>query len=309
MAGLKELRTRIETIKSTQKITSAMKMVAVSRLRRVQNMLDKNEEYSENLRISALRVLAELQNEEPTEQASFVLPELLVTKAQPENYLMLVFSSDRGLCGSFNGNLTKKAAQRIRQLQKSGKNVQVICIGKKSYQGLKKQFADDNLKINLGDVLFKDASYAVTAEKISAYVLNKFKEGDFDACEAVYAHFATVLSRDFVCEQICPLDLNPDHLSKEQLKKINQAKNAFYEYLPDKTTILNNTLPLLFNNNIFKIIINSAVAEHSSRMTAMDNATRNATKIIGDLTLKYNSLRQSAITTELIEIIAGAEAI
>jgi F-type H+-transporting ATPase subunit gamma len=128
-------------------------------------------------------------------------------------------------------------------------------------------------------------------------------------CEFVFARFNSAISRNFVCEQVCPMDLNADHLSDEELQFINRSGQAFYEYLPDKLTVLENILPILFDDNIFKIIVNSAASEHGARMTSMDSATRNAVNMISELTLKYNSLRQSAITTELIEIIAGAEAI
>ena len=151
MAGLKELRTRIEAIKSTQKITSAMKMVAASRLRRVQNLVDKNQGYSENLRLSALRVLMEIKQEEREKNIRYALPSLLQNKLKPQNYLLLVFSSDRGLCGAYNGNIIKKAANRIRDLQTKGKSVSIVCFGKKAFDGLKRLFADDNLSISLNE--------------------------------------------------------------------------------------------------------------------------------------------------------------
>lgn len=309
MAGLKELRTRIETIKSTQKITSAMKMVAASRLRRVQNLVDKNQGYSENLRQSALRVLMEIRQEEKEKNIHYILPELLAQRASAQNYLLLVFSSDRGLCGAFNGNIIKRASARIKELQRAGKNIQVRCFGKKAYDGLKRIFSEDNLSVSTDEHFLEDASYPTAAKKISDYILQNFAEKNFDICEAVYARFSSAISRDFVCEQLCPMNLNTQHLSDEQLQKINRVGQAFYEYLPDKLSVLSNILPILFNDNIFKVIVNSAASEHGARMSSMDNATRNAKKMISELTLRYNSLRQSAITTELIEIIAGAEAI
>lgn len=309
MAGLKELRTRIEAIKSTQKITSAMKMVAASRLRRVQILVDKNFGYSENLRKSALRVMAEIENEEKTKGTIYVRPLLLQKKSKPQKYKLCVISSDRGLCGAYNSNIAKRATQRIKELLKSNKEVSVACIGKKAYDNLRRCFAGTNVTVSRVDGKYNNMSYSDMAHKLSDTILKQFTANEFDICEFVYADFKTAISRTFECEQVCPLELNTEHLNDEQLQLVNRSGNAFYEYLPDKLTVLTDILPILFNDNLFKIVVNAAASEHSARMTSMDNATRNAKKMISELTLKYNSLRQSAITTELIEIIAGAEAI
>ena len=309
MAGLKELRTRIEAIKSTQKITSAMKMVAASRLRRVQILVDKNFGYSENLRKSALRVMMEIENEEKTKGVQFIRPLLLQQKKNPIKYTLCVISSDRGLCGAYNSNIAKRAAQRIKELQKAGKEITVACVGKKAYDVLHRYFAGSDVVLNRVDNKYAGLSYAEVAHKLADTILKQFVAGEFDICEFVYADFKTAISRTYECEQVCPLELNTEHLDDEQLQLINRSGNAFYEYLPDKLTLLTEILPILFNDNLFKIVVNSAASEHSARMTSMDSATRNAKKMISELTLKYNSLRQSAITTELIEIIAGAEAI
>ena len=309
MAGLKELRTRIEAIKSTQKITSAMKMVAASRLRRVQILVDKNQGYSENLRRSALRVKTEIEAEEKAKNVRFIKPILLQEKANPQKYALYVLSSDRGLCGAYNSNAAKCAVQRIRQLQHDDKTIKVICLGKKAYDVLRRTFRDSSIEIERLEMDAHNISYPKAAAKLANEVLNDFKDGKFDVCEFVYARFVSAISRNFVCEQVCPLDLNTEHLSDDKLSVINRAGDAFYEYLPDKLTLLTNILPILFNDNVFKIMVNAAASEHGARMSSMDSATRNAKKMISELTLKYNSLRQSAITTELIEIIAGAEAI
>ena len=309
MAGLKELRTRIEAIKSTQKITSAMKMVAASRLRRVQILVDKNQGYSENLRRSALRVKTEIEAEEKAKNIRFIRPILLQEKANPQKYTLCVLSSDRGLCGAYNSNAAKRAAQRIRELLKTGKTVKVVCLGKKAYDILRRTFRNDAVEIERMVMDAHNISYPIAAAKLADRVLNGFKAGKFDVCEFVYAQFVSAISRNFVCEQVCPLDLNTEKLDSEALGKINRSGDALYEYLPDKLTLLTNILPILFNDNVFKIMVNAAASEHGARMSSMDSATRNAKKMISELTLKYNSLRQSAITTELIEIIAGAEAI
>ncbi len=309
MAGLKELRTRIEAIKSTQKITSAMKMVAASRLRRVQILVDKNQGYSENLRRSALRVKTEIEAEELAKGVTFVRPTLLQEKKNPQKYTLCVLSSDRGLCGAYNSNVAKCATLRIKELLKQNKTVKVVCIGKKAFDTLRRNFRNQPVEIERREIDAHNMTYPKAAARVADWVLKAFVAHNFDVCEFVYARFASAISRSFVCQQVCPLDLNSEHLSAEQLQQVNRAGDALYEYLPDKLTLLDNILPILFNDNIFKIIVNAAASEHGARMTSMDSATRNAKKMISELTLKYNSLRQSAITTELIEIIAGAEAI
>ena len=309
MAGLKELRTRIDAIKSTQKITAAMKMIAASRLRRVQILVDKNQGYSENLRRSALRVITEIENEEKAKGIRYVRPLMLRAAKNPQNYKLVILSSDRGLCGAYNSNVAKKATQRIRELLKKGKKVSAVCIGKKAYDILRRTFAADEISLMLATEKLKSMKYPEQTKFVVSEILKQFQNKEFDVCEFVFARFASALSRSFVCEQVCPMDLNADHLSDEEIRLINRSGQAFYEYLPDKLTVLENILPILFDDNIFKIIVNSAASEHGARMTSMDNATRNAKNMISELTLKYNSLRQSAITTELIEIIAGAEAI
>lgn len=309
MAGLKELRTRIEAIRSTQKITSAMKMVAASRLRRVQILVDKNQGYSENLRHSALRVKTEIEAEEKAKNIRFIRPILLQEKANPQKYTLCVLSSDRGLCGAYNSNAAKRATQRIKELQQANKTIKVVCLGKKAYDILRRTFRNSNVEIERFVMDSHNVSYPKAAAKLADRILTGFKEGKFDVCEFVYARFVSAISRNFVCEQVCPLDLNTEKLSNEALENINRAGDALYEYIPDELTLLTNILPILFNDNVFKIMVNAAASEHGARMSSMDSATRNAKKMISELTLKYNSLRQSAITTELIEIIAGAEAI
>ena len=304
MAGLKELRTRIEAIKSTQKITAAMKMVAASRLRRVQILVDKNQGYADNLRKSAKRVLFDINEEEKEKGISYIRPTLVQTAKNPKNYVLVVMSSDRGLCGSYNTNAAKKAISRINELRTNGKNVKVVCWGRKAYDILRHTY--DDIEFVVFETPDKSVSYPKEAQKVAQTLLDAFLAKEFDICEFVYADFITVVNRNFVCEQVCPINLDSDFSDDE---KLNMSGDAFYEYMPDKLTILEKILPIIFIDNIFRILVNSAASEHSARMTSMDNATRNAKDMISELTLKYNSLRQSAITTELIEIIAGAEAV
>ena len=304
MAGLKELRTRIEAIKSTQKITSAMKMVAASRLRRVQILVDKNQDYAENLRRSALRVLTEIETEEREKNVRYARPALLSGDGKKQKYELYVFSSDRGLCGAYNNNVAKKAVERVKQLRQQKKDIKVVCIGKKAFDILKRNFAD--LDMVLSNNLSKDASYPEAATRLAKHLISRFKNHDFDVCELIHAQFESAISRTFEVEQVCPLELKHNG---ENIENINRSGDAFYEYLPDKLTILEQIVPIIFEDTVFQALVNSAASEHGARMSSMDNATRNAKKMISDLTLKYNSLRQSAITTELIEIIAGADAV
>ncbi len=303
MAGLKELRTRIDAIKSTQKITAAMKMVAASRLRRVQILVDKNQGYADNLRKSAKRVIYDIEAEEKEKHIKYMRPTLAQEVKNPHKYVLVVMSSDRGLCGSYNTNAAKKTIARIEELRKNGKEVIVVCWGKKAYDILRHTYND--IEFTVLETPDKSVSYPKEAQKVAQKLLEAFSAKKFDVCEFIYADFITVMNRNFVCEQVCPINLFPD----EGDKNLNMVNGAFYEYVPDKLTILEKILPIIFIDNIFRILVNSAASEHSARMTSMDNATNNAKDMISDLTLKYNSLRQSAITTELIEIIAGAEAV
>lgn len=303
MAGLKELRTRIDAIKSTQKITAAMKMVAASRLRRVQILVDKNQGYADNLRRSAKRVLFDIEQEEKEKHIKYVRPTLARQVKNPQQYLLVVMSSDRGLCGSYNTNAAKKAISRINELRAGGKKVKVVCWGRKAYDVLRHTYSD--IEFSVIPTPDKSVDYPKEAQKVSQELLKAFKAKEFDVCECVYADFITVVNRNFVCEQVCPVNL---HYGIDD-ENLNMVDGAFYEYIPDKLTILEKILPIIFIDNIFRILVNSAASEHSARMTSMDNATNNAKDMISELTLKYNSLRQSAITTELIEIIAGAEAV
>lgn len=303
MSGLKELRSRIEAVKSTQKITSAMKMIAASRLHRAQSLVQQNVFYSQHLETSVKRVMMALKHDEQTKNVKYILPPLLRKPLNPQKYLLFILSSDRGLCGSYNANIARKARLRINELLQQNKNIKVVCIGRKAYEIMLRSF-DNKLDLRLEEN-FNDQSYADISTALADLVLQGYNRQDFDICEFIYARFNSALSRDIVCEKVCPL-------AAEDIAENNDliiSGNAFYEYLPDKLTLLNRVLPLWFANNIFRIIINSAASEHGARMTSMDSATRNAKKIVGELTLRYNSLRQSAITTELIEIIAGAEAV
>lgn len=306
MAGLKELRNRLESIKSTQKITSAMKLVAASRLRKAQLMLDKSRYYADQIEISVKRVLAAIREEEAEQKIVFLPPMLLRQKPNAKNYLLFVFASDRGLCGSYNQNIGKAAIGRIKELEAEGKNVQIICYGKKGFDILKKKHADKIIG-KYPAVAAKNLSYGEAIE-MARDIQRCCESGSCDVCEVVYSHFRSAISRDIISQQIYPLSHEIADLSDDD-KQLTHIGDAYYDFTPDKKELLDTLLPKLVMSRLFSAMVNSQASEQGARMAAMDNATRNAKDMISNLTLKYNSIRQSAITTELTEIISGAEAL
>ena len=306
MAGLKELRTRIETIKSTEKITSAMKMVAAARLRRSQGLIGKSSFYSHNILASANRVIYDLKQEEQAKGVQMIYPRLMRGTGKSDTWLLLVFTSDRGLCGSYNANVAKVAAKRIDELTAEGKNVKIICVGKKGKDILRRKYAGLILDTIEG-VARKGAKY-YEATDIACPVLSMYDKGEIDVCEVIASRFRSAINREIRVEQILPVKVEEYEYNKLHAP-VNVVKGAFYDYEPGKMQILEGLLPLIFKSSIFQAIVHSQASEHGARMTSMDNATRNAKDMISRLTLKYNRIRQTAITTELIEIIAGAEAL
>lgn len=306
MAGLKELRTRIESIKSTEKITSAMKMVAAARLRRSQGLIDKCRFYNNNILASANRVLLELRQAEQKKNIRFVYPELMRGNGKSENYLLVVFTSDRGLCGSYNSNVAREAAKRIEALKEEGKNVKILCVGKKGRDILKRKYADQIVDTIEG-IAKKGAKY-YEAVDLGQRILDLYKQGEIDVCEVVFSRFRSAINREIVKEQVFPVVIEDFEYNRLHAP-INVYKGAFYDYEPGLLELLESMLPLIFRSSLFQAIVHSQASEHGARMTSMDNATRNAKDMISGLTLRYNRIRQTAITTELVEIIAGAEAL
>lgn len=302
MAGLKELRNRIATIKSTEKITSAMKMVAASRLRRAQEVLNRNETYRNTVYNTISRILYVLQNRAQENGGNINLPFLCKPKSVTNRYLLIVLSSDKGLCGSYNSSIIRGAATRIEKLKSMGKEVQVITLGYRGYNALKKLYADliirhDESVVNQG-VQYEEALSLIDE------IVPMFKSGQIDVCEIVYSKFKSALSRDVVSEQVLPFDLSKVNTGIDDMEGM-----AWYDVEPGYDEMLDFLMPLAFKEFVFEVMINSQASEQGARMTSMDNATRNAGEMIAKLTLRYNRLRQGAITTELTEIIAGAEAI
>lgn len=302
MAGLKELRNRIEAIKSTQKITSAMKMVAASRLRRAQLALIKIEAYRECLYNTVSRILYTLRVQAKEQGKELEKRWLCAPKPQQQKYLLVVLTSDKGLCGSYNSSIVRQAMARIEELKALGKDVQIICLGYRGYNALKGLYGDMIIRFDesvVTDGVFYEEGVALADEISEMYMADKI-----DVCEVIYSRFISALNRDVVSEEVLPFDI-----SVIETDVTDMEGDAYYESEPGTLEMLELTVPLAFKEHIYDIMINTQASEQGARMTSMDNATRNATDMISKLTLRYNRLRQTAITTELTEIIAGAEAI
>ena len=303
MASLKELRTRIGSIKSTQKITSAMKMVAAARLRRAQETLAHSQVYYENLQTVTGRLLKDMLQEQTAGKADYFFPRIVQPlREDAQVYRLVVFSSDRGLCGSYNAYVLREAVRRIRELRRVGKIVRVLAIGKKVADSLRRRFDDLDMDVRSG-VAAKGADYRELRE-IAEQLLNAYTDKQFDVCEVIYTHFSSAVSREVRRQQFIPLALDTS-----DPRYALTADAAFYDYDAPKDVVLMDLLLLLVTAVLFQDLLNAQASEHGARMTSMDNATRNAKEMISKLTLKYNRLRQNAITTELIEIISGAEAL
>lgn len=291
MANLKDLKARIGSVKSTQKITKAMKMVAASKLRRARESAEAAAPYAERME----KVLTTLASSVSDTNA----PALLVGNGSDKTHLIVVISSDRGLCGGFNTHLVKAAKTKIESLKADGKIVKILCLGTKGYEQLKNLYASDIIDTVEGLTKAKKISY----DDVNAQVdrINKmFVEGEFDVCTIFYNKFISAINQEVTEQQLIPLDLG-------DVEKTSDT--SVYEYEPSEAEILNDLLPENLNVQFYHALLENTASEHGARMTAMDNATRNAGDMIKSLTLVYNRTRQAAITTELIEIIAGAEAV
>lgn len=302
MAGLKELRTRIESIKSTQKITSAMKMVAAARLRRAQLLAESFAVYSESIE----KILERAERAAAYRRSrgkNAIVSELMQNQENPQKYLLVVFTSDRGLCGSYNANVARNAIHRIRELKEKGKQVQVMCLGRKGRDIIRRSYPETILSC-LEGVARKGPNYAEAA-MLTEQLCQSFLNKDFDVCEVVYSRFHSVMNREIKTEQFLPVG----SWEAQSEKKLDLVDGAEYEYEPYPDELINSLIDNFLKLTFFSHIINAQASEQGARMTSMDNATRNAKDMISRLTLKYNRMRQTNITTELIEIISGAEAL
>ena len=291
MASLDDLKKRIVSVKSTQKITKAMKMVAAAKLKRAQENAEKGRPYSEKMNNIILNLSNGISDKENA-------PKLLSGSGENKVYLCVVMTSDRGLCGGFNSNIIKKAKAYFEELDKNGKVLKIITVGSKGHDQLKRAFKDYIIE-NLSFKESKNINY-LDAEKVGKLILDKFEKKEFDVCTIFYNKFKNVITQIPQAQQIIPLKTS-------EVEGSSSEDN--YEFEPDEDEILSNLLPKNISTQIFKAMLENSASEQGSRMSAMDNATRNAGEMVDKLTIEYNRSRQAAITKELIEIISGAESL
>ncbi len=293
MASLKELRNRIASVKATQKITKAMQMVAASKLRRAQAAAEAARPYSE-------RMASVLANVAAGAATSAEAPRLLVGTGKDEKHLLVVCTADRGLCGAFNSSIARLARDHASRLIREGKDVKMLCVGKKGYDILRRLFPKNIIDvIELRSV--KQIGF-VNAEQIGGRVLKLFDEGEVDVCTLFFAEFKSVISQVPTAQKLIPAEIGAGAGE-------GGDAGALYEYEPSEEGILADLLPRNLTIQIFRALLENVASEQGAKMSAMDNATRNAGDMINRYTLQYNRSRQAQITKELIEIISGAEAL
>ena len=291
MASLDDLKKRIASVKSTQKITKAMKMVAAAKLKRAQDSAEKGRPYSEKMNNIILNLSDGISDKENA-------PKLLSGTGKDQIHLCVVMTSDRGLCGGFNSNIIKKAKNYFSKLSSEGKELKIITVGSKGNDQLKRVFGDKIIE----NISFKNSKNAnfFDAEKVSKTIIEKFQKEEFDICTIFFNQFKNVITQIPQAQQIIPLKTDNDEKGKSEDN---------YEFEPDEDEILTNLLPKNISTQIFKAMLENSASEQGARMSAMDNATRNAGEMVDKLTIEYNRSRQAAITKELIEIISGAESL
>ena len=290
MASLDDLKKRISSVKSTQKITKAMKMVAAAKLRRAQESAERGRPYSQKMNNIILNLSGGISDKENA-------PKLLSGTGEDKVHLCVVLTADRGLCGGFNSNIIKKAKLYFQKLSDSGKVLKIITVGSKGYDQLKRAYKN-NIIENISFKESKNVNY-FDADKVGKILIQKFEQKEFDVCTIFYNQFKNVITQIPQEQQIIPLKINEEEKSSEEN----------YEFEPDEDEILGNLLPKNISTQIFKAMLENSASEQGSRMSAMDNATRNAGEMVDKLTIQYNRSRQAAITKELIEIISGAESL
>ena len=292
MPSLDDLKKRISSVKSTQKITKAMKMVAAAKLRRAQESAEKGRPFSEKMNNIILNLSSSISDKENA-------PKFLIGTGKDDIHLSVVITADRGLCGGFNTNICKKAKNDFEKIIKQGKTLKIFTVGSKGHDQLKRTYGSYIIE-NLNFKGFKKITYK-DAEEIGKKIIKLFNENQFDVCKIYYNKFKNVITQIPQAQQIIPVE----KIKQEEEEKLEN----FYEFEPEENEILNDLLPRNISTQIFKAILENAASEQGSRMTAMDNATRNAGDLVEKLTITYNRSRQAAITKELIEIISGAESL
>ncbi|NTF33167.1 F0F1 ATP synthase subunit gamma [Rhizobium skierniewicense] len=292
MPSLKDLKNRIASVKATQKITKAMKMVAAAKLRRAQEAAEAARPYSQ-------RMGAVLANIAQAVEAD-VAPLLMTGTGKDDVHLLVVCTADRGLCGGFNAQISRFARDRARKLIAEGKTVKIMTVGKKGYDSLRREFSSNIIeRIELRDV--KRVAFE-NADGIAKKIIARFNAGEFDVCTLIYSEFKSVISQIPTGLQLIPA-------AAPAVDVEQSATTAIYEYEPDAASILEDLIPRNISVQVFRALLENVAGEMGAKMSAMDNATRNAGEMINKLTLSYNRQRQAQITKELIEIISGAEAL
>ena len=295
MASLKELRNRIASVKATQKITKAMQMVAAAKLRKAQMAAEAARPYSERMAKVMANISAGMEGSENA-------PKLMAGTGSDQTHLLVVATAERGLCGGFNSSIARLARDKARALMAESKTVKMLCVGKKGYDALKMEFSD----ILLDVVTFreiKNVGFAQAAQ-VSEQILAMFDDGEYDVCTLFYSEFQSVISQIPTVQQLIPANVSSEETADE-----GDVDDVHYEYEPGEEEILEDLLPRNISVQVFRAILENAASEQGARMSAMDNATRNAGEMIDKLTLSFNRQRQAQITKELIEIISGAEAL
>ena len=291
MASLDDLKKRISSVKSTQKITKAMKMVAASKLRRAQESAEKGRPYSDKMNNIILNLSKSITDKENS-------PKLLTGSGEDKIHLCIVMTSDRGLCGGFNTNIIKKAKLYFQKIIDEGKILKIITVGSKGHDQLKRTYKENIIeKISFKES--KNTNY-FDADKVGKIIISKFEKKEFDVCTIFYNQFKNVITQIPQEQQIIPL---------KAAESDGSSSEDNYEFEPEEDEILSNLLPKNISTQIFKAMLENSASEQGSRMSAMDNATRNAGEMVDKLTIEYNRSRQAAITKELIEIISGAESL
>ena len=290
MANLKDLKTRINSVKSTQKITSAMKMVAAAKLRRAQEVAEAGRPYSSRMQqvISGLAANANKSN----------APELLVGREDVKTHLLIVVSADKGLCGGFNGSIARQTRQEINRLENEGKSVLVYMVGKKAADNLGREISNKTFE-RIENLQGSNVEYN-KVKGVAEKILLGFADNQFDQVSIIYNQFVNAITQNVVVAPLIPANV----VGEQENESL-----VVYDYEPEQNELLELLLPRNITTQIFSAVLESSAAELAARMTAMDNATRNAGDMIDSLTLVYNRTRQANITKELIEIISGAEAL
>jgi|TARA_E500000178_G_scaffold225083_1_gene222013 F-type H+-transporting ATPase subunit gamma len=292
MPSLDDLKKRIKSVKSTQKITKAMKMVAAAKLRKAQESAEKGRPYSkkmQNIILNLTRSISDPKN----------APKLLSGTGNDKTYLCVVLTADRGLCGGFNTNICKLAKTRFKKILNEQKNLKIITVGSKGFDQIKREYG----KYVVKKYSFKEKKQISfkEADTVGNEIIRLFNQNEFDKCILFFNNFKNVITQIPQAQQIIPVD-NKSTESKEE-------NFLPYEFEPDEDEILEDLLPKNISTQVFKAFLENAASEQGSRMTAMDNATRNAGDLVDKLTINYNRSRQASITKELIEIISGAESL